>query len=150
MEKKQRQLKKECIVRQADNAATILSCFTVMKELRPHLEENDFVETIQRMQKNGFHLVFIEYNGKAVSAAGFEMGEKLHRGKYLYIDDLTTLPAYRSQGYGSSLLDWIFKFAAQNGCQQVHLDSGVQRFDAHRLYLNKGFIISSHHFMIRL
>lgn len=34
------------------------------------------------------------------------------------------------------------------GCDQLHLDSGVglDRSDAHRLYLNAGLVISAHHF----
>ena len=31
-------------------------------------------------------------------------------------------------------------------CKQVHLNSGCQRNDAHRLYLNKGFDLVSLHF----
>ena len=128
----------------------IKKCWKVLHELRPHLEEDTFVETIQRLQKSGFQLIYIEANGEAVSAAGFVTGEKLIRGKYIYIDDLSTLPAFRKKGLGSLLLDWIFDYAKINNFDQVHLDSGVQRFDAHRLYLTKGFDITSHHFALKL
>lgn len=122
-----------------------------MHELRPHIGEEEFAGIIQRMFKNGFHMIYAEdENGEVVSVAGFEMGEKLHRGRYLYIDDLSTLPSARNKGYGSMLLDWIFDFAKKNNIDQVHLDSGVHRFDAHRLYLKKGFHISSHHFSLVL
>jgi len=33
---------------------------------------------------------------------------------------------------------------------QLHLDSGVQRFSAHRFYLSKRMEISSHHFSLKL
>ena len=33
---------------------------------------------------------------------------------------------------------------------QVHLDSGPQRHDAHRLYLNHGFKIIGHHLALNL
>jgi GNAT superfamily N-acetyltransferase len=134
----------------ADDAKSIAACFGAMHELRPHIKEDTFFETIERMQKSGYHLAYIEEAGIVVAVAGFEMGEKLHRGKYLYVDDLSTVSSCRNKGYGSRLLDWIFEFAKTNGCNEVHLDSGVQRFDAHRLYLKKGFIISSHHFSMKL
>jgi hypothetical protein len=37
-------------------------------------------------------------------------------------------------------------------CDQFHLDSGVgiDRQEAHRLYMNKGVRISSHHFQLDL
>jgi len=53
-------------------------------------------------------------------------------------------------GFGSRLLDWLVDEAKRQGCEQFHLDSGVQRFGAHRFYLHKGMDITSHHFAMRL
>ena len=100
------------------------------------------------MQQEGFMMAYIESDNKAVAAAGFRMNEFFYRGKSVYVDDLITLPEYRSKNYGGELLDWIVKYAKDNNCKQVHLDSGVQRFDAHRFYLRKKFVISSHHFQL--
>jgi kynurenine formamidase len=46
------------------------------------------------------------------------------------------------------LLDWLIDEGKRLGCDQFHLDSGVgiDRADAHRLYLNAGMVISTHHF----
>ena len=74
----------------------------------------------------------------------------LYSGKTLYIDDLSTLPGARGKGYASTLLDFVIEQARQHGCQCVSLDSGQNpaRYDAHRLYLKKGFNITSHHFKL--
>lgn len=130
----------------AETDAQILFCFPVIHELRPLLSEKEFIHKVRRMQKEGFRLVFIEEDAKAIAAMGFRINELFYRGKSIYVDDLITLPEYRSKGFGSHLIDWVVQFAKDNHCQQVHLDSGVQRFDAHRFYLRKKFIISSHHF----
>jgi len=37
-----------------------------------------------------------------------------------------------------------------HGCKNLELDSGVQRFDAHRFYLLKRMNISSYHFSIKI
>lgn len=137
------------IVQIADTDAQILKCKELILEFRNHLKEEEFLSRIQRQQQGGYHLVFIEEDGKGVSFAGFRINELLAWGKSLYIDDLSTLPAYRGKGYGGKLIDWVINFARTQHCEQVHLDSGVHRHDAHRLYLNKGFIISSHHFSIK-
>lgn len=134
----------------AQNAAEIKKCWRAMHALRPHLKEDSFVAVIQRLQEDGYTLVFIEEAGEAVAVGGFVTGEKLARGKFLYIDDLSTLPGHQGKGYGSFLLDWIIAFAREKKFDQVHLDSGVQRFGAHRFYLHKGFDISSHHFVLKL
>jgi GNAT superfamily N-acetyltransferase len=76
----------------------------------------------------------------------------LARGRYLYVDDLSTHPEARRRGYGRQLLDWLADEARRLHCEQLHLDSGVglDRVDAHRLYFNAGLVISAYHFARRL
>lgn len=80
--------------------------------------------------------------------AGFRFAEFLAWGKVLYIDDLTTLSGETSQGFAGALLAWLIEHARVHGCQGVHLDSGYHRHHAHRIYLNKGFQLSSRHFSL--
>jgi hypothetical protein len=54
--------------------------------------------------------------------------------------------SHRSRGYGAALLLWLAEFAAKEGCKQLHLDSGVQRKDAHRFYEREGMKLASFHF----
>jgi hypothetical protein len=62
----------------ANTDADILKCWEVIYCLRPHLLKENFLNTIHRMQRQGYMLVFIERDGKAAVAAGFEIGEKLY------------------------------------------------------------------------
>lgn len=130
--------------------ADILKCWPAMKLLRPHLEEAAFVPLVKNMMSEGYGLAFIEENGVAASAIGFRYQQKLYDGKQIYVDDLTTLEEYRGKGYAGQLLDFVFQFAKERGCACVTLDSGPARHDAHRLYLNKGFLIGSFHFTKKL
>ena len=66
----------------------------------------------------------------------------------MYIEDLVTDPERRSSGLGRVMMDWLKSHAREHECEQIHLDSGVQRFPAHRFYLREGFNIASHHFSI--
>jgi GNAT superfamily N-acetyltransferase len=68
----------------------------------------------------------------------------------LYVDDLVTAAAHRRAGHGGALLDWLIARARELGCAQCHLDSGVVRHDAHRLYLGRKLTITSHHFALKL
>lgn len=136
-------------IQEAKTASQIQKCFAVMQELRPYLEESTFVERITRMNGFGYRLIYIENNeGIAVAASGFRFTELLHWGKAIYIDDLSTMKSERTKGLASQLLDHIHVLAKENNCGQVHLDSGcnADRYNAHRLYLNKGYNITSHHF----
>ena len=56
----------------------------------------------------------------------------------------------RSAGYGGQLFDWLVERARAEGCRTLELDSGVQRFDAHRFYLVRRMSIVSHHFRLVL
>ncbi len=103
------------------------------------------------MMQEGYQLAFIEdETGQAAAVIGFRYLWFTYNGKHLYIDDLSTLPEVRGKGYGGMLIDHVCDLAKQKGYAVVTLDSGHQRFDAHRLYLNKGFTISSHHFSKQL
>lgn len=133
---------------QATTDDHILACWDVLHALRPHLQQEQFLDLIKTQLREGYHLIFIEKDGRAVSAAGYRYLRKLFDGPIIYIDDLSTLPEARGQGHAGALLDWIIEKARQEGLNGVTLDSGHQRFDAHRLYLNKGFRISSHHFTL--
>ena len=129
----------------ADSDAEIESCFTVFKVLRPHIELDGFLAQVKRQQTQAYRILGLRQNGTVKSAAGFRLAEFLAWGKILYIDDLTTLPGETGRGFAGALLDWLIEHARHNGCQAVHLDSGYMRHAAHRLYLQKGMHLSSHH-----
>jgi GNAT superfamily N-acetyltransferase len=117
-----------------------------MAQLRPHLRESDFVERICRQQQQGYRLAYLEAGGQIRSLAGYRFLEFLAWGRVCYLDDLITDADSRSQGFAGALFDWVIARAREAGCDQFHLDSGVQRFDAHRFYHARRMTISSHHF----
>jgi len=115
-------------------------------ELRPHLSEVSFRETFAKQISEGYQLIYIGDSKMAYAIAGFRTLHFLFSGKTLYIDDLITHSAHRRKGYAGRLLDWIITYAGKNDYRHLSLDSGIQRKDAHRLYLNKGLEVESLHF----
>ena len=85
-----------------------------------------------------------------VAVAGYHISENLAWGKFLYVEDLITNQKNRSQGFGKQLLGWLHDEAAKQNCSQLHLDSGVQRKDAHRFYQREGMTFASHHYVSQL
>ena len=134
-------------IRTARTEAEITACFPAMHELRPHLSESEFVAQVQRqMQNHGYTLVYLTVGDQVVAAAGYRVTEFLYSGKMFYVDDLICRSAFRKHGYGGKLLDWLLEKSEELSCAQFHLDSGVHRHVAHRLYLSRKLQISSHHF----
>ena len=126
--------------------------FLAMKALRTHLaDDEEFVRRVDEVQRpEGYRLVgaFDAEESAAAAVAGFREGNNLAWGHFLYVDDLATRPEFRRRGLGRGLLVWLAREAATLACDQLHLDSGVglERSDAHRLYLNSGLTITAHHF----
>lgn len=137
------------VIQEVTDAQKLARCFAVMQELRPHLSQEQFLQQVARQQAQGYRLVFAEREGIVRAVAGFRIMENLAWGCFLYIDDLVTRAQDHGSGDGSALYDWIVQEALRLGCVQVHLDSGVQRFGAHRFYLHKGMDITAHHFALK-
>ena len=135
----------------AEDEADVRRCFEVMRELRSHIPTvEEFLERVARQRQQGYLLAYLEAGGDIRAVAGYRFQEMLFHGRVLYVDDLVTREADRSGGFGGKLFDWLVEQARQRGCDYFELDSGVQRFDAHRFYLLKRMKIASHHFSLPL
>ncbi len=106
---------------------------------------------VRRQQEQcGYQLAYLSDDHRVVAVAGYRIAEFLAWGKILYVDDLVTDDNVRSRGFGDELFAWLVAHAKANGCDQLHLDSGVQRFAAHRFYLRLRMSMTSHHFALDL
>ena len=125
----------------------IQACFRVLAQLRPHLKEEAFINTIRAQFNKGYQLAAVTSKSDVVAVAGFHLRENLAWGKYLYVEDLVSEQDQRSTGLGHILLKWLHNQAKENNCEQLHLDSGIQRKDAHRFYEREGMMFASHHYV---
>lgn len=128
----------------------IQDCYPVMVQLRMHLKSPAFVPQVRQQMQVGYQLAYLSNLTSVCSVAGFRINESLSWGRFLYVDDLITDVQMRSNSYGHQLLDWLTQYARQHDCAQFHLDSGLQRLDAHRFYQREGLQISSYHFVLQL
>jgi GNAT superfamily N-acetyltransferase len=100
------------------------------------------------MQDEGYKLIYIEEHDKVLAFCGYRFQTMIHYGRSIYIDDVFTLPKARDQA--STLLNYVLQQAKLAGVQSIHLDSSYQHSEAHRLYMNHGFKIEAHHFVLHL
>ena len=127
-----------------------MSGYPVMVQLRPHLSEDEFYEHVLEQMREGYQLAYLASDAGTATIAGFRFSNTLAWGKILYVDDLVTSENQRSQGHGEEMLDWLIEYARKNECAELHLDSGVKRYGAHRFYLGHGMDITCHHFALKL
>jgi GNAT superfamily N-acetyltransferase len=135
----------------ATTPESIARCFEVMRELRLALTSaEEFVARVRQQQAESFHLAFLEREGQVVTVAGFRVQHMLATGLTMYVDDLVTGEAFRSQGNGKRMLDWLIARAREQGCETFSLDSGTHRREAHAFYFREDMRISSFHFELTL
>jgi GNAT superfamily N-acetyltransferase len=137
-------------IKNAISEQELAACFEVMKELRPHHDLESFLTSMKEMKKEGYHLIFLEDEGKPVCVAGFRFTTTLYDGLIIDFDDFVTLTDARNKGYAGLIFDHLAGIAKERSIKTIHLNSNHLRFDAHRFYLNKKMKIIAHHFRMEL
>ena len=118
----------------------------VLQELRPHLTANLLSQVLAEGSAQGLRFTALFVGADCVAVAGWRVNANTSAIRKLHVDDLVTAAEHRSYGYGARLLDELVAQARKMGCTRIDLDSGVQRFAAHRFYLRERLDIVGHHF----
>lgn len=114
--------------------AELRDAFIVMHELRPKLDQKQYLELLTEMLPSGYHLFALRDSGRIIALAGVAVLTNLYYRRYVWIYDLVTRRSERSKGYGKKLLEYVEEFARREGCNVVALSSGLERKEAHRFY----------------
>jgi len=134
-------------IRLLESDDELRAAFPVMNQLRTHLTEDEYMKRVAHQRANeAYQIVAVYDEGEIRALAGFRIAMALAHGKYLYVDDLVSDEASRSKRYGAKVVDWMCEYGKREGCTSLHLDSGVQRHDAHRFYLRERMDIVFYHF----
>ncbi|MDF1507929.1 GNAT family N-acetyltransferase [Robertmurraya sp. DFI.2.37] len=112
--------------------------FPVMKQLRTHLNEEEYLQLIgEAAEKENYKMFALLENETIVAVAGIMPMITLYNGKFIWVCDLVTDCHHRSKGYGEALLNHVHQWSKDNGYDVISLSSGLQRHDAHRFYEEK-------------
>jgi len=117
----------------------------IHRQLRPQLPP-DYAKKMRRVFAGGGRLCVAARGGAVVGVAVYRIHENTFDGVQMYVDDLVTDEACRSEGVGEALLGHLARLARAAGGQTLTLDSGTQRQRAHRFYFRQGMTITSFHF----
>ena len=124
--------------------------FEVMRELRTHLSQEQYLERLTEMRSRGYRLFALKVEEKIVALAGITFDLNLYWGRHLFVYDLVTAEAHRSKGYGEKLLSHIHDLARAENCEAVALSSAFAREGAHRFYEREGYERTGYTFRKRL
>lgn len=117
------------------NREDLERCFPVMKELRPHLNEQEYLEIYRHAHAmDGYEIVAMEQKGQIVALMGYRILYDFVRGRHLYIDDLVSTATLRSKGLGAELLKYAESISRDLGCKTMRLCAVLENEKGIRFY----------------
>jgi hypothetical protein len=121
----------------------------VHRQLRTALPSG-YADKMKRVFAGGARMC-VALDGKEVAGvAVYRVYENTFQGRQLYVDDLVTDERRRSAGVGRALLGYLEQKARAAGLDNLALDSGTQRQQAHKFYFREGMVATAFHFGKRL
>jgi len=102
----------------------VCGAFTVMHQLRGHLDEEEFQRRVSSQRSIGYTLFgAFDRNGALLGLIGMRPVMTLSRGRHLHVDDLVVDERVRGNGLGKLLIEFAERWASDNSMQAVFLDS---------------------------
>lgn len=128
----------ESTIKELKSKEEILQAYPVMRQLRSHLDEQEYQQLVEEAQKHEGYTMYAIFDEKELAGViGFQPMITLYYGRFIWVCDLVTDQNKRSKGFGESLLTYVHKWAKENGYAHVALSSGLQRFEVHSFYEEK-------------
>lgn len=121
----------------------------VHRQLRTALPSG-YADKMRRVFAGGARMCVAVDGTEVAGVAVYRVYENTFQGRQLYVDDLVTDERRRSTGVGRALLGYLEQKARAAGLENLALDSGTQRQQAHKFYFREGMVVTSFHFGKRL
>ncbi|QOP41732.1 GNAT family N-acetyltransferase [Sulfurimonas marina] len=115
------------------------TAWEVVGQLRVSLDYKEFEDLIYEMRDINYTMIGIFERDKLITYAGVAVSTNLYHRRHLFVYELVTDEAFRSQGYGVMMLDYLKDYAKMGACENLVLSSGIEKEDAHRFYEKNGF-----------
>jgi GNAT superfamily N-acetyltransferase len=113
--------------------------YEVLKQLRTDLSYDEFEDLIYDMRHMEYKMLGVLEKGKLISYAGVSVQTNLYHKRHLFVFDFVTDEAYRTQGYGKIMLEYLVDFAKVSMCENIVLSSGFAKEKAHHFYEKNGY-----------
>jgi ribosomal protein S18 acetylase RimI-like enzyme len=113
--------------------------YFILKEIRDNQPFSSFIKLHKIMEAEGYKMFVIFDGDELCTIATINIRENEHYGKFLYIYDLITKQEKRSCGFGSLMISKLNKYAKNNLCKYLVLNSSIDKIDAHNFYEREQF-----------
>jgi GNAT superfamily N-acetyltransferase len=123
-----------------------------IRELRDEPERREAVPILQQLWSDAepnevlewtsaedYHLFGGFVTGELVGVAGVLVTNHLHHVRHAWLYDLVVDEAWREQGYGTELVEFVEDWAEERGCEAVALASPLAKEGTHQYYENRDY-----------
>lgn len=118
----------------------------LVEQLNPSIPPPVLAERLTAMLQQGYQCAAALVDDQCIGIAGLWLGTRFYCGRYIDIDNVIVDEQYRKRGIGQQLMDWVHRYAADNGCHVAVLDAYVTNARAHKFYFRNGYHIIGFHF----
>jgi GNAT superfamily N-acetyltransferase len=108
------------------------AAFSVVAQLRPHLDAEEFIARVRRQSHSGYELVGAFRDGRLIGVLGMRPVHTLVRGPHLHVDDIVIAEAERKVGGGRALMTYAEADARARGMTAVFLDARPEAIGFYR------------------
>jgi len=117
-------------------------------ELECTVDESDVQRRLKSLQSSPSDRVLLaESDGRTVGLLGIHAAPLLHRDALARITAFVVTEDYRGRGIGTRLLATAERWAVEQGCTQVELNSGDHHKPAHAFYRHRGYRLDDRRFL---
>lgn len=125
--------------------AQLKTAYQVLREHYTGLSEADYFVHVKEMIAAGFRMIAVLENKKTIAVCGFRVGRRFYCGKFLHIDNMIVASAFRSQGIGNLIIEWMRKEAKRLDCDVLLADTYINNTSAQRFFEREGFYKRGYH-----
>jgi GNAT superfamily N-acetyltransferase len=110
---------------------TLNSGSIAMSVLRERLKE--------MLAMGGYQCIGVYDADTLIGICGIWMLNKLYAGKHVEPDNVFIEEAYRNQGVGSLMMDWLFNYAKEKGCVASEVNCYKKNSKGNKFWENHGY-----------
>ena len=125
----------------------MLTAYDILLEVYPSLTLDEYSNELDTMLPHNYGQVVVMDGETIAGLTGYWIGSKLWCGKYMELDNVVVAEDYRRKGVGKILFEHMEKWAKEEKCTMLALDSYTTNFKAHRFFYGQGYGPKGFHFV---
>jgi len=100
---------------------------------------------LQDMLRDGYQCLGAYDKEVLIGICGIWVLNKLYVGKHVEPDNVYVVPEFRSSGVGKLMMDWVFNYAVEIGCDASEVNCYIKNEKGVQFWNNQGYKAIGYH-----